>query len=98
MLKEYIPSDQDVLQSANIATYELGYLIKGLLYAKRHQQAHQELDVKAYNAEARLGLTDLINVCRIIAEQLNLDFDELVADGEERFLERMEQVKNKHLH
>ena len=98
MLKDHLPLgfQEDLLDTCNIMTYELGAIVRSLIYADRHSggPAEDKDKERAYLGSARIDLADLILQCRLIAEQAGWDYAELIDDGEERFLERMKEWKD----
>lgn len=80
---------QDPATLLNILTYELGWVAHGVHYAS----IREGKESKAYLAEARINLADLLTTSRQLAEKLGWDWDQLVADGEERFREKMEDAR-----
>ena len=97
MLKDLIPDiaggPNDYLKTCNIMTYELGRMIRGLVYMQYSQLSKNELDERIRNKEARIELADLITQCHVIAEQMDWEWKGLEYDGEERFRERMVELK-----
>lgn len=93
MLLEKIPkSDPSTpLKTTSIMTYELGSVIKALVYAE-HSQLEEDTR-KAYVVSAYLDFVDLITQARILAEQLDWDWSIAVSFGEERFDERMQELR-----
>ena len=88
------PYDKDglpleVFLTAAIYCYEVGDIMKSLLYSMRRKDLS-----KAYLAEATIALSDSITMSRLLAQQLGDDFETLVEIGEERYLERIAEVKN----
>ena len=87
MLRELMPDRtynfNDPLRTAHVMTYELGDLVKGLVYS---------LYSKGHAEEARIALADLVTMSRLLAEQKDWDWEELLADGEERFQYRMKEI------
>jgi len=73
---------------STIMTYELGDLVKSLVYAEVRRDCEA-----AYLAEARIALADIITQTYILAEVLGADWQDLRLDGEERFRERMTELK-----
>ena len=92
MLKDLIPKQRPPhpLYTTNIMTIELGWVVHGLVYSRYKEEGSDMW--RAYRAESRKNLADLITQCRLLAEQCNWDYDELVIDGEETFRERMKEI------
>ena len=91
-LLEHIPVGRksDSLTLLNLLTLELGSVAHGLFYANL-----REGDLKnAYLAEARIGLCDLVLVARQLAERENWSWADIIIDGRERFIERMQDARN----
>ena len=88
MLIKHLTKPQTLEYTVNVMAYELGAIARGVVYADAQPEA-----AKAHLAEARLGLVDLLTMCRLLAEQMGLDYETLVTDGEERFIERMKEVE-----
>lgn len=88
---------EDALHTCNIMTYELGAVVNGLVYAE-HKRTWRDLKgVSIREANARINLADLITQCRLLAEQMNWPWPALMIDGEERFQERMQEIKEERL-
>lgn len=60
----------------------------------RHKLYADEKIRRAYRAEARQSLAGLITQCRLLAEECEWDWDGLIRDGEEEFVERMGEIPN----
>lgn len=97
MLRDLMPCEarpDDPLWTTNIMSYELGSVVKGLVYAG-HKEVHgEEKSVRAHLANARIGLADLITQCHVLAEQMGWNWLELKNDGRERFEERMRELED----
>ena len=79
----------NTLKTLVVMGYELGGIQRNLIYAGVTE------DPQMYDARvggARIELADLITQCRLLAEQYRWSWDSLVADGEERFRERMREL------
>ena len=74
-----------------IILYELGDFTKCVVYAESRYMHLKD----AYMAEARIALADMITQTRLLTEAIGADWDELWRDGEERFRERMIELKAK---
>jgi len=83
----------DPLRTTTIMTYELGGMIKSLVYADHKKRQGQEKSYRARMADARIGLADLITQCHVLAEQLGWKMIDLRNDGMERFEERMREIE-----
>lgn len=90
-LSSYVPSNRknDPPILLNLLALEVGSVAHGLIYADLREGKERQ----AYLAEARLGLSDLVTVCRQLAEAEGWDWGVLVFDGEERFKERMNDAR-----
>lgn len=96
MLRDYMPAaakPEDPLRTTTIMTYELGSIIRALIYAKHEHSQGNVVSVNAYLTTARIGLADLITQARLLAEQMGWKWFELENDGEERFRERMKEIE-----
>ncbi len=82
-----------VYQRLSVMMYQLGHLSHGLVYAEHSMDRKAKSTSNAYRAEARLALCDLVTQCRLISEEQDWNWDIVVADGEERFRERMDELK-----
>ena len=82
---------EDDIWTTTIMTYELGSLIRALCKARVRRAWGDEKGARAYEAEGRIELSDLITQCRFLAEQKGWGELQLRTDGEERFLERMRE-------
>ena len=93
MLSDYIPEGRkrDPSTLLNLLTLELGAVAHGLHYASIREGRERA----ACLAEARLGLCDLVTVSKVLAEVSNWNWKEVQIDGEERFLERMDDARRK---
>jgi len=89
LVGELPPFRREIPKTLNVALYELGNVAKAVTYAESRPAV-----ANAYLADAKLELSDLITQCRILAEHLEVDFRQLVADGEDRFMERMKEVRD----
>lgn len=72
-----------------ILTYELGDLSKMLFY--RYIYGKLGKDLKAYNIEAKIAMSDILAQCSIICEREKWDFDELRRLGINRCTERIKR-------
>ena len=93
MLQDHIPSYQTYFRTTQIMTYELGGIIRSLVYAEHMGRQGRKDRQKAYLAEARVGLADLMTQSQLLAEQMGWRPIDLENDGLERFLERMQEIK-----
>ena len=80
--------------TTTIMTYELGSLIRALVRAGVKSTYGDKDGEKSYLAEARIELADLITQTRLLIEQMGWKQVDLENDGEERFCERMEELRN----
>ena len=81
------PIDQDEFKTLNILAYEVGDINKALVHAWRRPKLKN-----AYLAEARISIADAYLQLRLVAQMLGFNFKEIMEDGEERFLERLEDI------
>jgi len=75
-----------------VATYELGKIIQCHHYTKRF--GIDRVEIMGYKAYGKAEMADLISMLRMFCEQQGWNFDELKYLGEERYLERMEDLRN----
>jgi len=81
---EYGNPNETSLETTNIATYELGDLVKNLFYCKIYPEK------KEYHMiEAKISMTDLLIQCKTICEREGWDFAEMIDIGEKRMIERI---------
>lgn len=92
-LIDSIPSYQTPLRTTQVITYELGGIIRNLIYAGHMERQGEEKRKRAKLAEARIDLADLLTQAHLLAEQMGWELVDLENDGEERFLERMKEIK-----
>lgn len=99
MLVDRMPSEcepENPYHTLNIMTYELGSLVRALIYYKiTGKTGEDERTLSAYVADARIGLADLITQCRVLAEQMGWKWITLENDGLERFQERMKEIEQR---
>ena len=96
MLVEKAPdhaNPEDPIWTTTIMTYELGSVVRGLVKARLKRLSGDHKGEKAYLAEARIELADLITQCHFLAEQMKWDRADLIQDGVERFEERMREIE-----
>jgi hypothetical protein len=82
-----------VYQRLAVMTYQLGHICHGLVYAEHSADRKDERAANAYRAESRLALCDLVAQCRLISEEQGWNWQKVVADGEERYRERMQELE-----
>lgn len=75
-----------------IATYELGKIIQCQHYTKRF--GIDKIERMGYLAHGKTEMADLISMLRMYCEQEGWNYKELVEMGQERYLERMEDLKS----
>lgn len=99
MLKEIaekgapLSKPEDPIWTTTIMTYELGSMIRALTKA-RNKSAYCDKDgERAYLAEAKVELADLLTQGYLLAEQMGWKRIDLENDGKERFIERMEEYR-----
>ena len=80
----FIPNE-DSLRTANVATYELGDLIKRLFYAQIYPDRRNCL------IEAKIAMSDLIAQCHIICKREKWNFAEIETLGINRAHERIQR-------
>lgn len=87
-----IQEDADMVvgfhKTITVIARECGQLATAILYGNLQTERDP-----AYVAEAKMAVADLFTQCRILAELLDADWEQLVRLGEERFLERAEERK-----
>lgn len=96
MLVEYMPPEarpEDPIWTTSIMTYELGGLVRSLVYAKHKQRQNDDTSYRVRIADARICLADLITQCHVLAEQIGWKWIDLENDGKERFVERMGELE-----
>ncbi len=81
------------LYTCNVLSYEVGELIKCLIYSRHRQENEDDRGHRAYTVLGRIALADALTQCRLLAEEMAWDFEELLVDGKERFLERMSEIR-----
>jgi hypothetical protein len=86
-------NDQTPEETLLVCTYELGKVIECQHYEKRYGE--DRLIQKGYKTFGRTEMSDLISMLRMYCEQRDWDFEELISLGEERYLERMQDLKEK---
>lgn len=91
-LREHLSKHRpdDPMYTFVVMTWELGNICRS--YVRANHKGSSE--AKAYLQEGRMALADLVTQCRLLAEEMDLDWDGLVTDGEEAFLERMKDIDN----
>lgn len=82
------------LYTSLIMQWELGDLVHSLTLAKWNEETNYSK--RAFTVEAKLALSDLYTQCRVMAEQLGVDPEELRKIGEERYLDRCKEIKGKY--
>jgi hypothetical protein len=80
--------ENPILLQCGILPYELGDLIKCAMNTYWG-------GIRGYQGEAGLALADVITQLRLLACHLDLDFWGALREGEERYMERMEQLRNR---
>lgn len=75
-----------------IATYELGKIIQCYHYSKRF--GIDRIEKMSYKAYGKTEMADLISMLRMYCEQQEWNYEELLEMGEERYIERMNDLKN----
>jgi len=95
-LLDYLPEDRrDKLQTVAIMAYELGDISKCIIYGNGALKIGNLVRAKILNTEAKMALADLITQCRIMCEHLDCSWEETSDLGEERFLYRCQEIKDK---
>jgi NTP pyrophosphatase (non-canonical NTP hydrolase) len=99
MLKEIaeqgapLSKPEDPIWTTTIMTYELGSLIRALVKARGKSVWNDKNGERAYLAEAKIELADLLTQGYFLAEQMGWKRLELENDGLERFRERMKELE-----
>ena len=75
------------IRNTTIAQYELGDMVKSLMYA------HVYGSPVGYVGDARMALADLLTMLRCVAQQFGWSFWETMRDGEEKYIERMAELR-----
>ena len=81
------PPGQAEPTNAGILAYEMGDFIKSLMFYGWGRGD------RGYWGEAHTALADVLTQLRLAACRMELDFWQAMRDGEDRYMERMEQVK-----
>ena len=81
----------DPIWTTTIMTYELGSTIRALTKARNKKAFKDEAGERAYLAEARIELADLITQTYLLVEQMGWDIIDLENEGKARFEERMKE-------
>lgn len=101
MLKEIaelgapISKPDDPIWTTTIMTYELGSVIRALTKARNKSMWGDISGERAYIAEARIELADLLTQGFFLAEQMGWKRIELENEGLTRFKTRMEEYAEK---
>lgn len=85
-------NDQSKEDTLLVATYELGKIIQCHHYSKRF--GIDRIEKMGYKAYGKTEMADLISMLRMYCEQQEWDYNELLKIGEERYVERMDDLKN----
>jgi len=96
MLKELIPPEagpDDPLWTTTIMTYELGSVVRALVRRRVKLTYGDDKGARAYEAEAKIELADLLTQVYVLAEQMGWKRIDLENDGKERFEERMREIE-----
>jgi len=99
MLKEIaetaypLSKPDDPIWTTTIMTYELGSVIRALTKARNKLAFGDAKGEKAYLAEAKIELADLLTQGFLLAEQMGWKRIDLEHDGYERFCQRMQEYK-----
>jgi len=88
-----LSKSMDPIWTTTIMTYELGSVIRALTKARNKAAFKDEKGQKAYLAEARIELADLLTQSYLLVEQMGWRRIELENEGKERFCERMEEYR-----
>lgn len=91
-LKKIEPTSDDVMFRLDIIGYEYGDLQRALVYMKRFKDTDK---VKAYNAEGKLALADMLTMLQMLCITLDWDFEELRKLGVEHLRERQHEFIEK---
>jgi len=84
---------EDPIWTTTIMTYELGSMIRALTKARNKRAWKDEGGEKAYLAEARVELADLLTQGYFLAEQMGWKRIDLENEGQDRFCERMKEYR-----
>lgn len=90
---EPLAKPNDPIWTTTIMTYELGSIIRALCKARNKSAYGDEKGERAYLAEARIELADLLTQSFLLAEQMGWMRLELIREGSERFCQRMQEYK-----
>ena len=82
----------DLDTALKIAVYEFGSIFKCLVYARNVSETKA-----AYLVEAKVAMSDTLNALRLVCELKDWDFKEVVALGEERYLDRVREIESWYL-
>jgi len=82
----------DPIWTTTIMSYELGSAIRALVRARNKDTWGDEKGARAYNAEARVEIADLLTQTYFLLEQMGWSRLELENEGKERFIERMKEL------
>ena len=96
MLRDYMAASakpETPLRTTNVMSYELGGIIRGLIYAEHKRAQGDVKGMNAHIANARVGHADLLVQLQLLAEQMGWDMVDQENDGMERFRERMTEIK-----
>lgn len=84
----------DPIWTTTIMTYELGSVIRALTKARNKKAFKDEKGERAYIAEARIELADLLTQSYLLVEQMGWKRAELENEGKRRFEERMKEYND----
>jgi len=98
MLVDKMPAlakPEDPIWTTTIMSYELGSVIRALVKARIKSAQGDKDGERAYLAEARIELADLLTQGYLLAEQMGWKRVDLENDGCERFCERMKELESR---
>lgn len=84
---------QDFDADVALLLWHLGKLSRCVIYSGVADSTMHPKSKGGYLDEASLRLDDIWSACRALATHFEWTWDVLVADGEERFIERMEEIR-----
>ena len=100
------PSERDdslvpylkIFMNSIVLQRELGLLTHAIHYGISSKANKQdEREAYAYFAHAKTELSDVLTQCRLLCELMGWDYQELLEMGEERYLERMQELKDRRI-
>ena len=92
-IAEPLAKPDDPIWTTTIMTYELGSVIRALTKARNKSAFGDKEGERAYLAEARIELADLLTQGFLLVEQMGWKRIDLENEGLERFRTRMQEYK-----